>query len=131
MAFIPFSPLARGMLGDAPISLPTDGFRNTNPRFVEPNFTANTLTINTFRVFCASRGYSTPATAIAWVLSRGEHLIPIPGTRSASHLRQLAVGAEITLTSEDHAEIDRILPPGFACGDRYGDHQLQAVERYC
>ncbi|MEI6798057.1 MAG: aldo/keto reductase [Pseudomonadota bacterium] len=131
VAFIPFSPLARGMLGDSPIAPPTDGFRSTNPRFTEPNFSANTAKINEFRGFCAARGWSTPATALAWVLSRGPHLIPIPGTRSAAHLRQFAQGAEIVLTAEDLAEINRILPAGFAYGDRYGDHQTQAIERYC
>lgn len=130
-AFIPFSPLARGMLGDQPLDAPTDGFRSVNPRFTEPNFTANTLKINEFRSFCATRGWSTPATALAWVLSRGDHLIPIPGTRSANHIRQIAQGAALTLTPEDLAEIDRILPPGFAYGDRYGDHQVQSIERYC
>jgi aryl-alcohol dehydrogenase-like predicted oxidoreductase len=131
VAFIPFSPLARGMLGDSPIAPPTDGFRSTNPRFTEPNFSANTAKINEFRAFCAARGWSTPATALAWVLSRGPHLIPIPGTRSAAHLRQFAQGADIVLTAEDLAEINRILPAGFAYGDRYADHQTQAIERYC
>jgi len=131
VAFIPFSPLARGMLGNTPIPRPTDGFRDTNPRFVEPNFTYNTLQINEFRAFCAARGWSTPATALAWILSKGDHLIPIPGTRSAHNLRDFATGADITLTPEDLAEIDRILPPGFAAGDRYGDHQTLAIERYC
>ena len=131
VAFIPFSPLARGMLGDSPIAPPTDGFRSANPRFTEPNFSANTAKINQFRAFCDERGWPTPATALAWVLSRGPHLIPIPGTRSATHLRQFAQGAEIALTPEDHAEIDRILPVGFAYGDRYADHQTQAIERYC
>jgi len=131
VTFIPFSPLARGMLGDSPIAPPTDGFRSTNPRFTEPNFSANTAKINEFRAFCAARGWSTPATALAWVLSRGPHVIPIPGTRSATHLRQFAQGADIVLTAEDLAEINRILPAGFAYGDRYADHQTHAIERYC
>ena len=131
VAFIPFSPLARGMLGDTPLPPPTDDFRSTNPRFMEPNFTANTLKINEFRTFCASRGWSAPATALAWVLSRGDHLIPIPGTRSAANLRQCARATDIVLTPEDFVEIDRILPPGFAYGDRYADHQTLAIERYC
>jgi aryl-alcohol dehydrogenase-like predicted oxidoreductase len=131
VAFVPFSPLARGMLGDQPLPLPTDGFRSTNPRFTEPNFTANTLKINKFRAFCAARGWSTPATSLAWVLSRGPHLIPIPGTRSADHLRQFARATDITLGPDDLAQIDRILPIGFAAGDRYADHQLLAIERYC
>jgi aryl-alcohol dehydrogenase-like predicted oxidoreductase len=131
VAFVPFSPLARGMLGDHPLPRPTDGFRSANPRFTEPNFSANLAKINQFRAFCAKRGWSTPAGALAWILDRGPHLIPIPGTRSAAHLRQWAQASEITLSSEDRAEIDRILPAGFAEGDRYGDDQLLAIERYC
>ena len=131
VAFIPFSPLAGGMQGDTPLPIPTDGFRSTNPCFTEPNFTANTLKLNELRAFCAARGWSTPATAQAWVLSRGLHLIPIPGTRSAAHLTQFAQSSAITLSPVDLAEIDRILPAGFAAGDRYGNHQLLAIERYC
>ncbi|WP_426034426.1 aldo/keto reductase [Cypionkella sp. TWP1-2-1b2] len=131
VAFIPFSPLARGMLGDIPLAKPTDGFRSQNPRFIEPNFSENTKTINAFRSFCAARGWTTAAAALAWILAKGEHLIPIPGTRKAENLGQWAQATEITFTPEDHAEIDRLLPPGFAAGDRYGDHQLLAIERYC
>lgn len=131
VAFIPFSPLARGMLGDTQLAQPTDGFRSENPRFTEPNFTENTHRINLFRAFCSQRGWSTPATALAWVLAKGDHLIPIPGTRKAENLAQWLPATDINLTAEDQAEIDRILPPGFAAGDRYGDHQLLAIERYC
>ncbi len=131
VAFVPFSPLARGMLGDVPLLQPTDGFRAQNPRFTGRNFVENTNTINMFRTFCAARGWTTPATALAWILAKGDHLIPIPGTRRAENLKQWAQAAEITLTPADHAEIDRIVPPGFAAGDRYGDHQLLAIERYC
>ena len=131
VAFVPFSPLARGMFGDTALPRPTDGFRNSNPRFTEPNFTDNTLKINEFRAFCAARGWPTAAVALAWILSRGDHLIPIPGTRSATHLHQFAQAPDITLTAQDQTEIDRILPPGFAAGDRYADHQLLAIERYC
>ncbi|MBL4929831.1 aldo/keto reductase [Fuscibacter oryzae] len=131
IAFIPFSPLARGMLGDAPIARPEDGFRGTNPRFSEPNFSANLAKLTAFRAFAAERGWSTPAAALAWVLQQGDHLIPIPGTRYAQNLRQWVQAAEIRFTPEDWAEIDRLLPPGWAEGDRYGDHQLLAIERYC
>lgn len=131
VAFVPFSPLARGMLGDTPLPRPTDAFRSAMPRFIEPNFTANIQRIGTFRAFCQARGWSTPATALAWVLSRGPHLIPIPGTRHASHVAQCAQAADLVLSAADLAEIDRLLPPGFAAGDRYGDHNLLAVERYC
>lgn len=131
VAFVPFSPLARGMLGETPLPQPSDGFRSQNPRFTEPNFTENTNTINIFRAFCTARGWTTSATALAWILAKGDHLIPIPGTRKAENLANWTQATEIALSPEDHAEIDRILPPGFAAGDRYGDHQLLAVERYC
>ena len=129
VTFVAFSPLARGMLGDQPLRLDQvqDGFRAQNPRFMEPNFGMNTHKINGLRDWCAARGWSVPATALAWVASDG--VIPIPGTRAAERLRQwlpLPV-----LTPSDRAEIEAILPAGFAAGDRYGDHQLLGVERYC
>ena len=68
------------------------------------------------------------AYALAWVLAQGDHVIPIPGTRRAEHLRDWQVPA---LDAGDLAEIERILPAGFAHGDRYGDHQTAFVERYC
>lgn len=129
VAFIPFSPLGRGMFGDRPLPLPTDGFRSVNPRFTQPNFTANTRIIDGFRAFCRARGWTTAGTALAWVLAQGDHLIPIPGTRTAAHLREWLDPPQ--LSPEDRAEIDHLLPPGFAHGDRYSDVQLQAVERYC
>ena len=131
IAFIAFSPLARGMLGETPLPRPDDGFRASNPRFSEPNFSANLARIAPFRAFCAARGWTTAATALAWVLQQGDHLIPIPGTRHAAHLRHWAQATTIRFTPEDRAEIDRLLPPGWAAGDRYGDHQLIAIERYC
>lgn len=129
VAFIPFSPLARGMFGDRPLPAPTDGFRGVNPRFTGENFVANTAIIDRFRSFCRERGWTTAGTALAWVLAQGDHLIPIPGTRTAAHLREWLDPP--ALSPEDMAGIDRILPPGFAHGDRYGDTQMLAVERYC
>ncbi|MFT4151477.1 MAG: aldo/keto reductase [Paracoccaceae bacterium] len=129
VAFIPFSPLGRGMFGDRPLPMPNDGFRGVNPRFTGENFAANTAIIDTFRAFCRARGWTTAGTALAWVLAQGDHLIPIPGTRTAAHLREWLDPP--ALSPADMAEIDRLLPPGFAHGDRYGDHQMLAVERYC
>lgn len=131
VAFVAFSPLARGMLGDQALRLDQvqDGFRAQNPRFMEPGFSRNTARIDRFRAYCADRGWSVPATALAWVMGAGDHVIPIPGTRSAARLRQWL--ARPALTPADRAEIEAILPAGFAAGDRYGDQQLQGIERYC
>lgn len=131
VAFVAFSPLGRGMFGrEALIRDFRAGidFRDTNPRFIEPNFSANLAAIAPFRNFCAARGWTVPGTALAWVLAQGNHIIPIPGTRTADHLRDWQVP---DLKTADIAEIEDILPAGFAHGDRYGDHQAAFVERYC
>jgi len=67
---------------------------------------------------------------VAWTLHRGPHVLPIPGTRNAAHLRDLAQAAEIAFTESDIAEIETLLPPGFAHGARYADAQWPGVEQY-
>lgn len=131
VTFVPFSPLARGMLGDVPLAPPQDGFRSQNPRFTGANFVRNQAQVAGFRAFCHSRGWTTAATALAWVLQQGDHLLPIPGTRFAGNLREWLGAEAIRFTPADLAEIDRLLPPGWAYGDRYGDDQIIGVERYC
>ncbi|TMV79695.1 aldo/keto reductase [Thioclava sp. BHET1] len=134
VAFVPFSPLGRGIFSDRfpdPAGFGENDFRRTNPRFQEPDFSANCRLIADLRDFAHRRGWSLPALAIAWVLDRGPHLIPIPGTRTAEHLSDFARGAEIRLTEADREEIARLVPVGFAHGARYSDAQLFGVERYC
>ncbi|SFY38104.1 Predicted oxidoreductase [Paracoccus pantotrophus] len=131
VAFVAFSPLGRGMFGRAPLKRDFRAgidFRDTNPRFTEPNFSANLAAMAPFRALCAERGWTVPGAALGWVLAQGDHIVPIPGTRTADHLRDWQVP---DLAAADIAEIGRILPPGFAQGDRYGDHQMAFVERYC
>lgn len=133
-AFVPFSPLARGALGHTmldPATLAPGEFRTQIPRFSPGNWPHNRTRIEGFRAYAADRGLSPAALALAWALAQGPHLIPIPGTRSADHLAQWADAADITLTDEDHREINRLLPPGWAWGDRYDDDQAATVERYC
>lgn len=133
-AFVPFSPLARGALGRDiidPDSLPAIEFRRQIPRFQGVDWQLNRTKIEDFRAFAFDRGIAPPALAIAWVLDQGPHLVPIPGTRTADHLVDWAAASEITLTVEDRTEIARILPVGWAFGDRYNDDQAGTVERYC
>jgi aryl-alcohol dehydrogenase-like predicted oxidoreductase len=134
VAFVPFSPLARGVFGDPPVdprALPPGDFRLQIPRFHEPDWSLNTAQIAGFRAFAQERGWNVPAAALAWVLDRGPHLIPIPGTRRAENLMAWITADRIAFTDEDRAEIARILPVGFAFGDRYGPDQAATVERYC
>lgn len=132
--FVPFSPLGRGMFGNAFPDLSgygPDAFLTSNPRFQSPNFEANCALIAAFKDYARDRGWPVPAAALAWVLDQGEHLVPIPGTRTAEHLAEWAGACEITLTDTDRAEIARLLPVGFAHGDRYSAAQNEGPERYC
>ena len=133
VAFVAFSPLARGVLGDSfpgREAFPEGDFRRNQPRFLDPNYAANLAVVDGFKAWCAARGWASSAVALAWCLAQGEHVIPIPGTRSAEHLRELAFGAEITLSAKDLAEIERLLPRGFAHGARYAPAQWAGVEIY-
>jgi aryl-alcohol dehydrogenase-like predicted oxidoreductase len=134
VTFVAFSPLGRGMFTHAtpdPGAFADTDFRKNNPRFVEPNFTFNVKAIEPFKKLAADMGTVPAALAMAWILARGDHLIPIPGTRSATHLRESAIGAGLNLSAADLAAIAAALPPGSAHGDRYSQAQLAGAERYC
>ena len=134
VAFVPFSPLARGMLTDSPakrVNMVEPDLRINNPRFMEPNLSDNLAMIAPFQTWAADNGMTTSAAALAWVLSRGEHLIPIPATRTSDHLMQWIGASEIILSVDQLAEIDTILPAGWAYGDRYSVSQYVGPETYC
>lgn len=133
-AFVPFSPLGRGILGDVdldPAQFGDTDFRRLNPRFQGDNFAANMAYVRAFRAFCAARGWSTAATAVAWTLDQSPVNIPIPGTRSAAHLEELATASDIAFSEDDRRTLAEILPAGWAHGDRYSDAQIVGIERYC
>ena len=106
-------------------------FRKANPRWQAPNHAYNQQALERFRAYAKERGMPTSKLAMAWVLGKGDHLIPIPGTRTGAHLQDWVDAADVELTAEDYAEIEAILPVGFAHGDRYSDTQTIGVERYC
>lgn len=133
-AFVPFSPMARGMLGTRPVSKETlahDAFRSAIPRFQSPNYERNCAILAEFRDFAEAQGTCPATLAMAWVLDQGDHMIPIPGTRNPAHLDELAAGASFAMTDEIRTGIDRILPVGWAHGDRYSAAQWIGVEQYC
>lgn len=133
-AFVAFSPLGRGILGDTDLDIDALGekdFRRANPRFLGKNYRQNMEHVRALRAFAAARGWTTAAVAIAWTLDQGEHVIPIPGTRTAAHLAQWAEADAISFSDADRAELDRIMPAGWAMGDRYSYPQLVGIERYC
>ena len=134
VAFVAFSPLGRGIFSAKtpdPASFGEADFRKANPRFVEPNLSRNLAAVQPFKDYARDLGATPIGLAIAWLLARGPHVIPIPGTRSAGHLKDCASGVSLTLTADHLAEIERILPTGFAHGDRYSAEQAIGVEGYC
>ena len=129
IAFVPFSPLARGVLGEGYPAI-EDGFRQDIPRFSAENWPRNREILDGFKAWARDQGWPVAGAALAWVLDRGDHLIPIPGTRTAAHLRDWLPALEIRLTDAHRAEIDSLLPPGWAHGDRYSDAQWRTPESY-
>jgi aryl-alcohol dehydrogenase-like predicted oxidoreductase len=133
-AFVAFSPVGRGVFSEAVPEidkLVENDFRRPNPRFQEPNYSANRAAVTRFSDYAKSQGMATATMALAWVLNQGNHIIPIPGTRTPGHLEENAKAADVKLTDAQLAEIDRLLPVGFAHGDRYSREQVYGVELYC
>ncbi|GAA2244603.1 aldo/keto reductase [Streptomyces amakusaensis] len=117
-AFVPFAPLGRGFLTGAfsrPVFEAGD-FRSTNPRFTDEAFAANLRIVEAVRAV-GDRHDATPAqVAIAWALAQGEHVIPIPGTKSPRFLAENIGAVSLRLTERDLADLDAV--PA-AVGDRY------------
>lgn len=133
VAFVPFSPLARGAFGDPmldPALHDLGPFRSLIPRFSVENWPANKQKIMAFRHLAQELGHHPAALALAWCLHKGPHLIPIPGTRTAAHLKAWAGASNISLSQSDMAAIETVLPIGWAHGDRYNDDMAASVERY-
>lgn len=133
-SLVAFAPVGRSLLTDKPHSpedVATMPFLEINPRFIEPNLSLNVEATAGFRSLAGDMGVKTSTLAIAWLLHQGEHVLPIPGTRSTEHLRELAKGAELSLSASDLQAIDQQLPVGWAHGDRYSAGQWIAPEKYC
>jgi aryl-alcohol dehydrogenase-like predicted oxidoreductase len=134
VTFVAFSPVGRGVFGAKPLhpsEFPDSDFRKSNPRFVEPNFSRNVAAIKPFKQYAADMNVSPATLALAWILHRGNHIIPIPGTRTADHLHECAAASGLDLSADQLAEIDRILPVGFAHGPRYSPEQFVGPANYC
>lgn len=133
-ALVAFSPVGRSLLTDHPLSreaIAGAAFLAGNARFQEPNLGYNLAATDRFRALAAEMGEPTAALANAWLLAQGEHVIPIPGTRSVEHLRECVRGAEIALSADDLRRIEEVLPVGWCHGDRYNESQWVGPERYC
>lgn len=133
VAFVPFSPVCRGIMGKVPpdvSTMPDTKFIKFSPRFNEPHVSRNMEKIRAFHDFAADHNTTAIVLCMAWILAQGAHLIPIPGTRSADHLEELVAGSSFAMTPDILSEIERILPIGWAHGERYTPQQWIGVEIY-
>ena len=96
-------------------------FRRTNPRFTGENLEQNRRLAERVRELAAAKGVTAAQYALAWVLSRGTDVVPIPGTKRRSYLEDNAGAVEVELSREELALLDEEFPHGVAAGDRYGD----------
>jgi aryl-alcohol dehydrogenase-like predicted oxidoreductase len=129
-AFCAYSPLGRGFLTgrfDAATPLAPDDFRSFNPRFTGDNLQANLRIAATVRQFAEGMGCTPAQLALAWLLARGEHVIPIPGTKREAYLRENLGALDVALTPADVAAIGAALPPGIAAGQRYSDEGMKGL----
>jgi aryl-alcohol dehydrogenase-like predicted oxidoreductase len=122
IGFVAYSPIGRGFLSGRFKTIddlePTD-YRRQSPRFQGENFERNLDLVRRIEEIARSKGVTPAQLAIAWVLSQGDDIVPIPGSKSIGHLEENIAAADIELTPDDLAKIDEVAPKGAAAGDRY------------
>jgi aryl-alcohol dehydrogenase-like predicted oxidoreductase len=122
IGFVAYSPLGRGFLTGQLRrfeDLAPDDYRRFSPRFQGENFERNLDLVGKVEAMAGRKGCTPSQLALAWVLSRGDDVVPIPGTKRRRWLEENAGAVEVRLTPQDLAEIEAIAPPGVAAGERY------------
>jgi len=122
---VPYSPLGRGLLtGALPTDFADDDFRRALPRFQGENLDRNLALVGAVREIAEAHGATPGQVALAWLLARGDDVVPIPGTKRVRYLEENAGALDVTLTPADLARLDELRP----AGDRYAD--MTWVERH-
>jgi len=132
IGFVPYSPLGRGFLTGAirtPADFDADDYRRHSPRFQGDNFARNLALVEQVRALAAARGVTAGQLALAWVLARGEDLVPIPGTKRLAYLEENLGVVDIVLDAADLARIEAVFPPAAAAGARYPAASIGSVHR--
>ena len=133
IGFVAYSPLGRGFLTGAWRSiedLPENDTRAGRfPRFSEENFKKNVELADRVREVASEKDATPGQLALAWLLHRGDDVVPIPGTKRRKYLEENAAAAEITLTEEDLRRIEEAMPREAVAGERYAEQQMRSVNR--
>jgi aryl-alcohol dehydrogenase-like predicted oxidoreductase len=132
IGFVAYSPLGRGFLtGQAQRAedyAPGDS-RQNHPRFQGENFDANMRLVDAVRELAGRKGCTPSQIAIAWLLDRGEDVVPIPGTKRRTYLRENLGALDVRLTDEDRRFVDAHLPVGAVAGERYNPMMMAILDR--
>lgn len=132
VALVAYSPLGRGFLTGAIRRFEDfgpDDYRRHSPRFQGESFQKNLDLVSHVEALAKRKGCTPAQLALAWVLSRGEDVIPIPGTKKRKWLEQNLGALEVELTSDELSEIDRLAPKGVAAGSRYPEAMMKTLDR--
>jgi aryl-alcohol dehydrogenase-like predicted oxidoreductase len=124
VGFVAYSPLGRGFLTGrfrSPDDFDEDDFRRHHPRFQGENFERNLDLVERVQEIAREKGVTPAQLALAWVLSRGDDVVPIPGTKRRTYLEENTRAVTVELTDDDLARIEEAFPPGATAGDRYAD----------
>ncbi|MGO8873301.1 MAG: aldo/keto reductase [Acidimicrobiales bacterium] len=124
IGIVAYSPLGRGFLTGritSPDAFPEGDFRAHLPRFTGDNFARNIALVDEVRSMAERKGCTPGQLALAWVLSRGDDVVPIPGTKRRSYLEENVAALEVRLEPAELAAIEAVFPVGAGAGDRYPD----------
>ena len=130
ITFVAYSPLGRGFLTGAIKNvgdLAPDDWRRTNPRFQGENFQKNLELVEELQALAGEKGTTPAQLALAWLLTRGDDVVPIPGSRRIERLEENIAAAEIELSENELHRLELIAPVGAAAGMRYPEGMMQAL----
>jgi aryl-alcohol dehydrogenase-like predicted oxidoreductase len=132
IGFVPYSPLGRGFLTgkiQKIEDLPDDDYRKTTPRFQGDNFQRNLDLVKRVEKIAREKRCTPAQLALAWVLARGEQIVPIPGTKRRKYLQENIGALDIDLTSNDLERIDEVASKDAFAGSRYPEAMMKLLNR--
>ena len=132
IGLVPFSPLGRGFLtGTARRAedYPEGDFRRGDPRFQGANFDNNMRAAEAVRELAEAKGATPGQIALAWLLGRGDDVVPIPGTKRVAYLEENVAAADLALSADEVRRLDEALRPEAVSGPRYAERMMATVDR--
>jgi aryl-alcohol dehydrogenase-like predicted oxidoreductase len=133
IGFVAYSPLGRGFLtatiADPSKLGPKDSRTSRYPRFAAGNWEKNQHLVERVKTIAERRGVKPGQLALAWVLSKGDDIVPIPGTKRRRYLEENAAAADIELTPDEVRELEAAVPASEVAGDRYAPANMKNIDR--